>query len=83
MMNLGEPEKLNNTNGYIWWNRLMRIEFIITDKIGKHPLYMIQTGRQQEYIDKLAEGIGQVARVINPRPLIVRFSDFKTNEYKT
>ncbi|MEK6955801.1 MAG: phosphoenolpyruvate synthase [Nanoarchaeota archaeon] len=83
MMNLGEPEKIEQ---YKWLHfdgiGLMRIEFIITDKIGKHPLYMIQTGRQQEYIDKLAEGIGQVARVINPRPLIVRFSDFKTNEYK-
>ena len=83
MMNLGEPEKIEQ---YKWLHfdgiGLMRIEFIITDKIGKHPLYMIQTGRQQEYIDKLAEGIGQVAKEITPRPLIVRFSDFKTNEYK-
>jgi len=83
MMNLGEPEKMEQYKSLHFDGiGLMRIEFIITDRIGKHPLYMIQQGRQQEYIDKLAEGIEIVAKEINPRPLIVRFSDFKTNEYK-
>src|SRR6056297_16119 len=34
------------------------------------------------YIDKLAEGIGQIAAAFYPKPVIVRFSDFKTGEYK-
>jgi len=29
----------------------------------------------------MAEGIARVARVIQPRPVVVRFSDFKTSEY--
>ena len=33
------------------------------------------------FIDQLAEGIGQIAAAFHPRPVIVRFSDFKTNEY--
>jgi pyruvate,water dikinase len=33
-------------------------------------------------VNKLAEGIATVARAIQPRPTVVRFSDFKTNEYR-
>ena len=33
------------------------------------------------YVQKLAEGIGQIAAAFYPHPVIVRFSDFKTNEY--
>ncbi len=36
---------------------------------------------EQYFIDKLAEGIGVIAGAFYPRPVIVRFSDFKTNEY--
>ena len=35
----------------------------------------------QYFIEKLAEGIGMIAGAFYPRPVIVRFSDFKTNEY--
>lgn len=35
----------------------------------------------QFYIDKLAEGIGRIAAAFYPKDVIVRFSDFKTNEY--
>lgn len=33
------------------------------------------------YVDKLAEGIAQIAAPFYPKPVIVRFSDFKSNEY--
>ncbi len=33
------------------------------------------------FVDRLASGIGQIAAAFYPRPVIVRFSDFKTNEY--
>ena len=33
------------------------------------------------YIDKLAEGIAQIAAAFAPEPVIVRLSDFKSNEY--
>jgi len=33
------------------------------------------------FIERLASGIGQIAGAFYPRPVIVRFSDFKTNEY--
>ena len=34
------------------------------------------------YVDKLVEGIGTIAAAFWPKPVIVRLSDFKSNEYK-
>ena len=33
------------------------------------------------YIDRLAEGVGTIAAAFYPKPVIVRMSDFKSNEY--
>jgi pyruvate, water dikinase len=35
----------------------------------------------QFFVDKLAEGIAQIAAAFAPEPVIVRLSDFKSNEY--
>ena len=35
------------------------------------------------YVDKLAFGIAKIAAAFYPKPVIIRFSDFKTNEYRT
>jgi len=37
---------------------------------------------QAFYVDKLAEGIATIAAAFFPKPVIVRLSDFKSNEYK-
>ena len=34
------------------------------------------------YVDKLSEGIATIAAAFYPKPVIVRLSDFKSNEYK-
>ena len=39
--------------------------------------------REQFFIEKLAEGIGRIAAAFYPKDVIVRMSDFKTNEYAT
>ena len=33
------------------------------------------------YVDLLAQGMGRLAAAFHPRPVILRFSDFKSNEY--
>lgn len=35
------------------------------------------------YVDNLAFGIAEIGAAFYPKPVIVRFSDFKTNEYRT
>jgi pyruvate, water dikinase len=39
--------------------------------------------KKEYYVDKLASGIAKIGVAFWPRPVIVRFSDFKTNEYRT
>ncbi|BAY46878.1 phosphoenolpyruvate synthase [Scytonema sp. HK-05] len=37
--------------------------------------------KAQFFVDKLAQGIGTIAAAFYPKPVIVRLSDFKSNEY--
>lgn len=80
---------------------LMRIEFLVTNWIGIHPMALVHPDRIDDpavraqirertvdsehpaefFVEQLALGIGQIAAAFFPRPVIVRFSDFKTNEY--
>ncbi|HIE14156.1 TPA: phosphoenolpyruvate synthase, partial [Candidatus Bathyarchaeota archaeon] len=82
-MNLGVPEKIDDYKDLPFDGiGLMRVEFIMASYIGEHPNYLIETGQEQKFVDKMAEGIAHVARAIYPRPVVVRLSDFKTNEYR-
>jgi pyruvate,water dikinase len=82
-MNLGVPEKIEEYKNLPFEGiGLMRTEFILASYIGEHPMNFVDTGQSQRFVDKLAEGIATVARAIQPRPVVVRFSDFKTNEYR-
>ncbi|UCE95734.1 MAG: phosphoenolpyruvate synthase [Candidatus Bathyarchaeota archaeon] len=82
-MNLGVPEKIDEYKNLPFDGiGLMRIEFILASYIGEHPLYMLEKGEGEKFVNKLADGMARVARAIQPRPVVVRFSDFKTNEYR-
>ena len=60
---------------------LLRAEFMIAE-IGEHPKKMMAEGRQEEYVEKLANGIRRIASAYYPRPVVYRATDFKTNEYR-
>lgn len=60
---------------------LLRAEFMIAE-IGIHPKKMIKDKRKKEFIEKLTEGIGEICQAFNPRPVVYRATDFKTNEYR-
>jgi pyruvate,water dikinase len=82
-MNLGVPDKIDEYKHLPFDGiGLMRIEFIIAG-LGTHPRAMIEAGESQKYIDALAAGIEKVAAAVKPKPVVVRFSDFKTNEYRS
>jgi pyruvate,water dikinase len=50
--------------------------------IGQHPMLFVENKEEQKFIDIFAENVAIVARAIQPRPVVVRLSDFKTNEYR-
>jgi pyruvate,water dikinase len=39
--------------------------------------------KKDYFVEKLAEGVGTIAAAFYPKPVVVRMSDFKTNEYAT
>lgn len=82
-MNLGDPD-LADKYGVLPCDGigLMREEFIWTTYIHEHPLYLIETGRPDRVVDGLAEGIRKVCQALSPRPVVLRFSDFKSSEYR-
>ncbi|MBD3252499.1 phosphoenolpyruvate synthase [Candidatus Pacearchaeota archaeon] len=56
----------------------------IKDKELKNKIEKLTGGyknKEQFFIDKLAEGIGMIAAAFYPKDVIVRTSDFKSNEY--
>jgi pyruvate,water dikinase len=102
MLNLANPELAYHTamlpNDGVG---LARMEFIINNHIGVHPMALVSPDKVASrtaraaiarlvrnypqptdfFVRKLAEGIGTIAAAFFPKPVIVRLSDFKTNEY--
>ena len=82
-MNLGDPELADKYSSLPCDGiGLMREEFIWTTYIHEHPLYLIKTGHPEKVVDQLAEGMRQVCQAMAPRPVTLRFSDFKSSEYR-
>ncbi len=101
MMNVGDPDHAfavsrlpNDGVG------LARLEFIINNHIGIHPMALVnypnlkkpsdvelisrRIGEEEPkefFVRSLAEGVGRIAAAFYPKPVIVRMSDFKSNEY--
>lgn len=101
MMNVGDPDHAfsvsrlpNDGVG------LARLEFIINNHIGIHPMALVnypnlknikdreeiakrigEEDPKEFFVRSLAEGIARIAAAFYPKPVIVRMSDFKSNEY--
>jgi len=101
MMNVGDPDHAfalaslpNDGVG------LARLEFIINNHIGIHPMALVkypnlerkedvreierrigEEDPREFFIRCLSEGVGRIAAAFYPKPVIVRMSDFKSNEY--
>ncbi len=80
-VNLGEPFLAEKVSAMpVDGVGLLRAEFIIAG-MGEHPRAMMEQGRSQEFVDKLAEGMKTICHAFHPRPVVYRATDFKTNEY--
>lgn len=81
-VNLAEPElaeriAAENVDGV----GLLRAEFIMA-QIGVHPKKMIRDKKEREFITSLQESLQKFASAFDPRPVIYRATDFRTNEYR-
>ncbi|MDQ3610412.1 MAG: phosphoenolpyruvate synthase [Actinomycetota bacterium] len=56
----------------------------VTDDNARRRIEELTTGfddLEEYFVERLARGVGKIAAAHHPRPVIVRMSDFKTNEY--
>jgi pyruvate, water dikinase len=56
----------------------------LTDKVIQAQIAEQTLGyddKPQFFVDKIAQGVGSIAAAFYPKPVIVRLSDFKSNEY--
>ncbi|VVD61382.1 phosphoenolpyruvate synthase [Pandoraea soli] len=62
---------------------LVRYE-TLKDEVAKQTIAALTAGYEdttEYFVDRLARGLGRIAAVQHPHPVVVRMSDFKTNEY--
>jgi pyruvate,water dikinase len=102
MVNLGDPDMAFRTAELPCAGvGLARMEFIIQEHIGIHPMALVDPAKVTSakaraaiaratrgyahptdfFVERLSEGVGMIAAAFYPRPVVVRLSDFKTNEY--
>ena len=56
----------------------------LTDEAARHEIAELTKGyadKTDYFVDHLSRGLSRIAAFCHPRPVIVRMSDFKTNEY--
>jgi pyruvate,water dikinase len=72
-------------NSYIKIHPLALLNYeTLPDEIIKRAIADMTSGyadKAEYFVDKLAEGVGMIAAAFYPKQVIVRLSDFKSNEY--
>ena len=81
-VNIGEPnEAFHVAQLPVDGVGLAREEFIISSHVGEHPLKLIEEDREEEYVRALRSGLGKIGAAFYPDQVVVRLSDFKSDEY--
>lgn len=60
---------------------LLRLEMMIAEN-GVHPVKYIKDGKKEEYIAMLVKGISVIAKAFKGKPVWVRTSDIRSDEYR-
>jgi pyruvate,water dikinase len=56
----------------------------VSDPAEREAIATLTAGYEdptEYYVDRLAQGMARIAAAFHPRPVVLRFSDFKSNEY--
>ena len=62
---------------------LLRAEFMVADALGGvHPRLLMERGEEKAFVDKMAASLLRITRAFNPRPVIYRSIDFRSNEFR-
>ena len=83
LVNLSEPSQVERVKGLpVDGVGLLRAEMMVLEALaGDHPRTLLEEGRGEEFVSRMAEGLTAFAAGFAPRPVTYRTIDFRTNEF--
>ena len=84
LLNLSEPSQVARAASLdVDGVGLLRAELMLIEALeGKHPRLLLEEGRSDEFVERMAEGLTTFAAGFAPRPVTYRTTDFRTNEFR-
>ncbi len=83
LVNLSEPSQVQRVKDLpVDGVGLLRAEMMVLEALaGDHPRTLLEEGRGDELVARMAEGLTTFAQGFAPRPVTYRTIDFRTNEF--
>ncbi len=83
LVNLSEPSQVAHVKDLpVDGVGLLRAELMVLEALaGDHPRTLLEDGRDQDFVARMAEGLSTFATGFAPRPVTYRTIDFRTNEF--
>ena len=83
LVNLSEPSQVQRVKDLpVDGVGLLRAEMMVLEALGgDHPRTLLEEGRGDEFVLRMAEGLTTFAAGFAPRPVTYRTIDFRTNEF--
>jgi pyruvate,water dikinase len=84
LVNLSEPSQVERTAALnVDGVGLLRAELMVIEALeGTHPKQLIEEGRTEEFVARMADALNAFAAGFHPRPVTYRTIDFRTNEFR-
>jgi len=84
LVNLSEPSQVERAASLdVEGVGLLRAELMILEALeGTHPRRLIEEGRTEEFVERMADALTTFASGFAPRPITYRTIDFRTNEFR-
>jgi pyruvate,water dikinase len=84
LVNLSEPSQVERAAALdVDGVGLLRAELMVLEALaGVHPRLLIEQGRGEEFVERMAGALETFASGFAPRPITYRTIDFRTNEFR-
>jgi pyruvate,water dikinase len=84
LVNLSEPSQVEKAAALaVDGVGLLRAELMVIEALaGTHPRLLLEQGRTDEFVNRMAEALTTFASGFAPRPITYRTIDFRTNEFR-
>jgi len=84
LVNLSEPSQIERAAALeVDGVGLLRAELMVIEALeGSHPRHLMEQGRSEEFVSRMADSLTMFANGFAPRPITYRTIDFRTNEFQ-